>query len=86
MQCVITSEPVEALGWLDILQIPIVSSVCSWITHRPGRLRPDKIEGGGVRDEDGVEACARPGGVVEAGAEVDDEVEVGVEGEVDIEA
>lgn len=64
----ITSERVEVLGWLDILQIPVVFSLCSWITHCPGKLRPDKIEGGGVIDEDGVETDVGPGGV-------DDDVE-----------
>ena len=87
----ITSERVEVLGWLDILQIPVVFSLCSWITHCPGKLRPDKIEGGGVIDEDGVETDVEPGGVdddIEAEVrndKVDDGVEVGVEGGVDAE-
>ena len=84
----ITSERVEVLGWLDILQIRVVFSLCSWITHCPGRFRPDKTEGSGVIDKDEVEADVGPGGVDDVEAEVgsdkvDDGVEVGVEGGVD---
>ena len=50
-------------SWLNILHISIVFSLCSWITHCPRRLRPDKLEGSIVVDEDGVEADVGPGGV-----------------------
>ena len=58
----------------------VVFSLCSWMTHCPGRLRPDKIEGSGVIDEeDGVEADVRPCGVdIEAGVRFD-KVDDGVE-------
>ena len=81
IQCVITSECVKVLGWLNILQIPVLFFLRSWMIHCPSRLRPDKIEGSGVIDEDGVETDVGPCGVDDdVNAEVrSDKVDDGVE-------